>query len=455
MHQKMQNTLTQYFGRRVLVIGLGVSGRAASEFLLKRGAKVCAVDQNRELIDSAEKLAALRLMGLKAVHESDPIDMSVFDFVVVSPGVPPANQVYKAAVAAGLDVIGEVELACRSLSSPCLAITGSNGKTTTTLLVEHVLNCCGKPARALGNVGVPMTQALNEDFEVEGQPIVVAELSSWQLETLRSKVIDAAVILNITANHLDRHKTMDNYAQAKIHIKDCLKPGKKLYMGIQSFRRFNHLLQDTKAKTFGYSHACDIACDGQKVYTQEGVEFILPLDYRGDVSHDVENMMAAFALCREMGISGKQFIEAFASFKKPPHRIEFVRKIGGVAYYDDSKGTNLDAVVKAVQSLKGSTILIAGGVHKGAAYTPWVEAFAGKVRCICAIGQAAEQIKNEIGPHLPVEVFLGFEEAVKYASSQAKEGENVLLSPGCASYDMFKDYQHRGEEFKRIVNSLR
>ena len=176
--------------------------------------------------------------------------------------------------------------------------------------------------------------------------------------------------------------------------------------------------------------------------------------YRGWVTHDVENLLAAYALCKTQGIFSEEFLKAFKTFRKPPHRIEFVRTWRGVNYYDDSKGTSLDAVEKAVLSMKGPTILIAGGLHKGAAYTPWLTAFAGKVRCVCAIGQAAELIQNDLGQELLVKRCGTLEGAVEYASQMARKGDNVLLSPGCASYDMFVSYHHRGEEFQRIVNAL-
>ena len=164
--------------------------------------------------------------------------------------------------------------------------------------------------------------------------------------------------------------------------------------------------------------------------------------------------MASFMLCREMGVSAAQFLEGFKTFKKPAHRIEFVRSVGGVQYYDDSKGTNIDAVIRAVDTLDGSIVLIAGGVDKGTPYTPWISAFNGRVKAICAIGQAAEKIKGDLGRHIPVELFVSLDMAVRHAACLTVSGETVLLSPGCSSYDMFKDYAHRGKEFQRIVNEL-
>jgi len=436
---------------KTLIIGLGLSGRAAAAFMLKRGATVSAVDQNRELLATHEELKTLREKGLETYHEQDPLSISQFDLVVVSPGVPPTNPHYAAALAFGVTVIGEVELASRYLTQTCLGITGSNGKTTTTRLVEHVLNNTGKKALAIGNVGVPITSALDE---LEENEILVAELSSQQLETLQTRILDGAVILNITPNHLDRHGTMEHYAAAKFNIKNCLKKGALLTLHSDCYLAFGHLLGDTPFQTFGYRPGSTFFCDQKGIYYNETLEFLLPESYRDRVSHDVENMLAAYALCRPMGVTPQGFLQAFQTFKKPPHRIEFVARINGVDFYDDSKGTSLDAVAKAVQSLPGQTILIAGGLHKGAPYTPWIKAFQGRVRCICAIGQAAKLIKEDVGQAVPVEIFESLESAVEHAANMAKKGENVLLSPGCASWDMFKDYVHRGDQFKRIVLAL-
>jgi UDP-N-acetylmuramoylalanine--D-glutamate ligase len=447
-----------YQNRKVFIIGLGISGQTAAQFLLEQGAKVSASDKNRALFTS-EPVGRLIQQGMILFSENEDFEINTYDFFVVSPGVPTSNPIYKKALELKKEVIGEVELACRSIKQFFLAITGSNGKTTTTLLVEHVLRKSNLNAKALGNIGVPLTQALlrsvpGDSLVSDSTDIIIAELSSWQLETLESKIIDAAAILNITPNHLDRHHTMEAYAKAKIKIKNCLKNGKKLVMGVESYREFRPLVQNYPTITFGYTSDCDIFCDTKQVFIKDNVEFILPIAYRGIKSHDVENMMAAFALCKEVGISSDKFIEAFGSFKKPPHRIEFVRLLKGVSYYNDSKATNLDAVMKGVQSLKGTTILIAGGVHKGASYHPWICSFNDKVKVICAIGEASQQIKDEVGKNILVEIFSDLKEAVLYASKYATPGENVLLSPGCASYDMFKDYQHRGEEFKHLINSL-
>lgn len=439
--------------KKVLVIGLGLSGRAAARFLMHRGAQVTAVERNLELINTHEEVKELVEKGLSAMHETVIFDVHHFDLVVVSPGVPPSNPHYKAARKAGLEIIGEVELACRYIQQPVIAITGTNGKTTTTLLVAHVLNHAGKPALALGNVGLPLTAELDSDAFALENNILVLELSSFQLDTLHTKVVDVGVVLNITPDHLDRYATMNDYALSKLHLKDCLKPGGKFYLYDVTFQEYKHLLDD-KQLTYGYRPTSTIYCDKNHVYEQKIALFSLPNKYQDVESHDVENLIAAYILCKEMGVTTQQFLEGFSTFKKPAHRLEFVRTIKDIAYYDDSKGTNLDAVIRAVNTLDREIVLIAGGVDKGAAYTPWISAFAGKVKGVFAIGQASKKIKEDLSTSLLVEERTSLEAAVKDATTFAKPGQAILLSPGCSSFDMFRDYAHRGEEFQRIVNTL-
>lgn len=440
---------------KVLVIGLGVSGRSAADFLLAHGANAYGVDSNRELLGSKD-LETLRQKGLKIFHESEELSIKGFKLVVASPGVSPKNRFYEQAIADEIEVIGEVELACRFLKGCFLGITGTNGKTTVTMLVTHVLNESGVNAKALGNVGVPITSGCPNEERASGSSDekYVVELSSYQLDTMRSRCIDAAVILNITPDHLDRYQTMDEYARSKMHIADCLKPNGILYVEEKCYREYGCLLAGFTPMTYGYSSTCDLYTDKKHLIYHGQIECTLPPQYIGKVSHDLENLMASYALCRHAGVTPEQFIKAIASFKKPAHRIEFVREHNGVRFYDDSKGTNIDAVIRAVDTFTGSIILIAGGVDKGAAYTPWIAAFANKVKCVCAIGQAAIKIKQDLAHAIPVILCKSLDEAVAYASCRAEQGETVLLSPGCSSFDMFRDYAHRGHEFQRLVKNL-
>ena len=445
-------------GKTVLVIGLGVSGRAAAQFLLRRGAKVVGIDRNQELLERDRTMADLQIQGLQVCHETyfNMDNLKHFDLVVVSPGISQTNRCYQRALEMGIEVVGEVELALREVPQPCIGITGTNGKTTVTLFVAHVLNTMGLKALAIGNIGIPITSVVDEGSSNDADVFVI-ELSSFQLETLKARCLDSAVLLNITPDHLDRYDSMDAYAKAKISIRNCLKTD-SFFVEEKCYRSFNSLLQSSTGdpSTYGYSADCDIYSDGHAVYMDKKQQFMLPEHYQTKSSHDIENILAAYALCSRHGVSPDQFLSALLSFKKPPHRIEFVRTHGGIHYYDDSKGTNLDAVIRAVESMKGESkiILIAGGVDKGSPYTPWIAAFEGKVKAICAIGQAAKKIENDVGSEIPVTLHDTLELAVGHATILANHGDIVLLSPGCASFDMFKDYAHRGMEFQRIVNAL-
>lgn len=441
--------------KRYLVIGLGISGRSAAELLLKKGAQVAAVDQNRHLLDHNVDIQVLKQRGLKTFSDPSQLEIKDYHTVVVSPGVPQSHPLYVQAKELKIEMLGEVELACQFLKAPAfLGITGTNGKTTVTLLVAHILNAAGMPARALGNVGVAMTSEKALEA-ASANEIIVAELSSYQLETLHSKVLDAAVLLNITPDHLDRYGTMEHYAIAKMHISKCLKPEGPLYIEEQCLKEYGYLLKDFKAKSYGYQSHCDLHTDLKAVYNGENALFPLPQLLHGHKSHDLENIMAAYALCQQMGVTPELFLNGLSTFKKPPHRIEFVCQVKGVDYIDDSKGTNLDAVIRAVETIQKPIILIGGGVDKGAPYSPWIAAFAGKVKSICAIGQAASKIEKDLNHAIPVGIHQSLEEAVRAASKMAKSGDVILLSPGCSSFDMFRDYAHRGEEFQRIANALK
>lgn len=403
----------------VLVVGLGISGRSACEFLLNQGDLVTTTDRNSGTLKETCEVKTLCAKGLNLMEESD---WHPFDLVVVSPGVPQSNPLLIRAKESGIEVIGEIELACRHLNQPLIGVTGTNGKTTVTLMVGHVLNFVGIKARVLGNGGVPLTSEVSQLTD----EIIVCELSSYQLETMHSQVIDAAAILNITPDHLDRYSGMDAYASAKIHIGDCLKPGARLFISPQINCEFGSLLQKHK----------------------ENIELIFYDTYK---SHDDENYMAAFALCSEMGVGLKAFEEAMKTFSKPPHRIEFVCTFKGVRYFNDSKGTNLDAVKRAIEVMEGPVVLIAGGVDKGLSFISSLIPFKNKVKTIIAIGEAKNRIKSELAEHLSVIESDSLESSILQASSIAEEGENVLLSPGCSSFDMFQNFEERGDTFKELV----
>lgn len=403
--------------RKALVLGLGVSGRAAEALLEKLGWSVQGFDDR--------------------LPETHPIDWASLDLVVVSPGVSPEHLVYREAIAQRVPIIGEAELALSQLTGKhqMVAVTGTNGKTTVTLLVAHVLNWVGKKACAVGNVGTALSEYA---LSAKGEEILVVELSSYQLETLKVQAFDAAVILNITPDHLDRYASMKEYAVAKCRLGLLLKPSAPFFVHPQ----VRTLL-----------HSCGIealASHGSSEY----VESFLPVKYREMEKHDADNVRAALALCRVLSVEEGAFFEAFEAFKKPPHRIEFVREVGGVQFFDDSKGTNVDAVLCSVRAMKGPVILIVGGVDKGGSYSVWKEPFTGKIKQMIALGQAAPKIVEELKGDFQIQQVASLEEAVDRAFAAAAPGDCVLLSPACSSYDMFRDYVHRGEVFRKKVLSI-
>jgi len=426
---------------RVLILGMGKSGQAAYLFLKQRGYTVVGTDANRKVMDTLRK---------EGWNVSSDEKVENFEFIVASPGIPQTDPLYKDARLKGKKIVGEAELAFREAKQPCVAITGTNGKTTVTLMVTHILNECGKKARALGNVGEPLTTYfLNPDPE----EIIVAELSSYQLETMDAKAFDAGVILNITPDHLDRYRSMEEYAAAKCRLENCMKAEGALYVNMQLLKEHGHLLK-SNYRTFGSESGAYLWTDKSVVKAVEKVEYFFPEEYRQLGMHDCENALAAWAVCRELGVGSDVFLRGLSSFTKPAHRIEFVTDIEGVFYYDDSKGTNIDATIKAVDAMPGPVILIVGGVDKGVSYAPWKKEFVGKVKRILALGQVADKISRELQNEFPVMIVPTLDDAVELASLEAKKGECVLLSPGCSSFDMFRDYAHRGEEFKRCVHDL-
>lgn len=442
-----------YTGKHVLVMGLGISGRAAAHLLLRQGAKVHGVDRNLAALEQQQHLIQLKQQGLIATLESEVDRALNYDFIVVSPGIPSEHPLLTQAYEVGLEVIGEIELGCRLVKNRIVGITGTNGKTTVTLLITHVLNYCGYKAVALGNVGVPFCQEIET---IDPDVIILLELSSYQLETLSQEILDVGVILNITPDHLERYPGMEAYAATKFKMENCLKKKSLLYLEERILDEYPHLVKHKEViRSYGYAVQNNLYSDLKYVYRERVRLFELPKSLQDRKNHDLENLMAAYGVSSVFEqVKPEKFIEAFELFKKPSHRIEFVAERQGVAYYDDSKGTNIDAVIRAVEYLEGPIILIAGGVDKGSPYTPWLRIFKDRVKYICAIGQAASKIQEQLSCQFPVTITKDLDQAVKKAASLAQKGDIVLLSPGCSSFDMFRDYAHRGEVFQKVVRDL-
>jgi UDP-N-acetylmuramoylalanine--D-glutamate ligase len=390
--------------KTALVIGLGVSGEAAAQLLVKKGFSVTVFDDK------------IKKGPWTFVENPREVDLASFDLVIASPGISPHHSLYARALSEGKKVIGEMELGMQCSKQKAIAITGTNGKTTVTSLIAHILNASGIPARALGNIGTAISSYFLDPHPEE---VLVVEVSSFQLETLNTPCFDIGIILNITPDHLDRYEGMREYAAAKCRLVYCLKEGGTLIVGKEI------------AAIYG-----DLLCNFQTYDEAKG------------------NNEAAWKIAARFGISQDQFNQALATFKIGPHRIEFVAKINGIAYYNDSKGTNVDAVIYALDRMASPVVLIAGGLAKKSSFTYWREKFNGRVRSIVAMGEAKEQIKEELGETTPVILAENLREAVGKATQIAAEGECVLLSPGCASLDMFQNYADRGDQFKQCVLEL-
>ncbi|MCB1113892.1 MAG: UDP-N-acetylmuramoyl-L-alanine--D-glutamate ligase [Chlamydiia bacterium] len=404
------------------ILGLGVTGRAVAACLLDRSFDVVGIEKS-----PGEHLSPLISKGLKISSENDPIAFTPHDTLVISPGISDSHPIIKMAQLKQVKIITEMELAFQASNRPLIGITGTNGKTTTTLLVAHVLNQLGHPAEALGNIGEPLI------LHTESEAIGVLELSSYQLERLRTPKLKAACILNITPDHLERHKTMEAYARAKFNIQALLEEKGRFIVQAHVAEEFKSLMPQN-ALLFS-------EMDERFSHVKEGFE--------------KENLIAAFLLTEIFGISEREFLEAASSFKKPPHRLEWVDIIKDADFWNDSKGTNLDATLKAVKSMKGPVILIVGGVDKGHPYHIWKSGFEGAVKLVIGLGEAKNKIKKDLSGQYPFQEVATLKEAVDVALKASSPGDQVLLSPGCASFDMFKNYEARGDEFKSLVRSLK
>jgi UDP-N-acetylmuramoylalanine--D-glutamate ligase len=420
----------------VAVVGLGKSGLAATELLLERGARVVAIDSS----PSAEMTYRFAEMGVEVRQQSEEAFHGA-QLIVQSPGVP-----LETIPSTHVPVIGEVELAGYYLQGPSIGITGSNGKTTTTALIGHILAYSGIPALVGGNIGTAPTSMVKQSRPDRWN---VLELSSFQLETIYEFRARVGVCLNVTQNHLDRHGTMDRYAAAKARLfetqdENCyavLNAGDPV---VASFAG------RTRAKVVWFGPDC--IQDGRVVMNDEQVMKVEEIPLRG--RHNVENVMAAAAAARIAGASASQVREAVMSFSGVEHRIEFVRNLRGIDYFNDSKATSVDATLKAVDAFPGGLWIILGGKDKGSDYTPLREPLREKARAALLIGASAETIERALSGAVECVRAGDMATAVSIASRRAQAGDTVLLAPACASFDQFQSFEHRGRVFKELVGGL-
>ena len=446
-------------GKRILVFGSGISGIGAVRILEERGAYVTLYDGNDKL--DAKVIREKMGEGSKAeiVLGAFPEELlDKLDMVIISPGVPTDLEIVNRMRACGIPIVGEIELAYQLGKGEVLAITGTNGKTTTTALLGQIMKDAKDSAFIVGNIGIPYTNVVDETRD---DSVIVAEVSSFQLESIEAFCPKVSAILNITPDHLNRHHTMEAYIEAKMNVAKNQGSDDVCVLNYEDevLREFGKTLP-AQVLYFSSQRKLDKGIyleDGNIIYRNPDecvVCNVKELQLLG--THNYENVMAAVAMAASYGIPMDSIRKTIKAFAGVEHRIEFVAEKNGVTYYNDSKGTNPDAAIKGIQAMIRPTWLIGGGYDKQSSYKEWIESFDGKVKKLILIGQTKEKIAKEAEECGFTDVLLldTFEDAVLTAAKMAKPGDAVLLSPACASWGMFKNYEERGDKFKEIVNSL-
>lgn len=446
--------------KKVLVFGLGISGIGAGKILEAHGADVVLYDGNQKLTEEKVRKQLGEDSNARIVIGEFPEEiLENLDMTVLSPGVPTDLPVIEKMRKQGVTVIGEVELAYQYGKGDVLAITGTNGKTTTTTLLGEIMKNYQDNVYVVGNIGTPYTTAASL---MTDDTITVAEMSSFQLESIVDFRPRVSAILNFTPDHLNRHHTMEAYVNAKKNIAKNQTEDDYCILNYEDelTREFG---KEVKAKVLYFSSQRKLEEgiyleDGNIIYhygnVSEKICHVDELQILG--THNHENVMAACAMAEVYGVPVEKIRESVKAFKGVEHRIEYVIEKDGVAYYNDSKGTNPDAAIKGIQAMNRPTVLIGGGYDKGSEYTEWINSFDGKVKKLILIGDTKEKIAEDARKcgFTDYEFADTFEEAVLTAAKIAESGEAVLLSPACASWDMFPSYEVRGEKFKEIVKSL-
>ncbi|MGP8246185.1 MAG: UDP-N-acetylmuramoyl-L-alanine--D-glutamate ligase [Bryobacteraceae bacterium] len=434
-----------------LVVGMRLSGMASAELLVREGAQVRATDlKPLDALGPAEEL--VKRLGIPFARQTAAVFEDA-ELIVLSPDVPADLAALEAARRRGARVIGEVELAAPFLKGRTIGITGSNGKTTTTSLVGHILRAAGREVQVGGNIGTPVT-AMIESSRAHGWNVL--ELSSFQLETIAEFRADIGLALNVTQNHLDRHHTFENYAAAKRRLFETMTPADCAVLNAEdpvcaSFAKHTvatvRWFNGARAMEAGaYRHGGELILEGRPLMGADEI----PL--RG--GHNVENVLAAALAAARAGVSHAEIAAAVKTFHAVEHRLEFVRKLGGVDFYNDSKATSVDATLKALDAFAGGLWVILGGKDKGLDYAPLRAPLAAKARAVLLIGAAAPKIASALAGAAPLVEAGALERAVRTAYARAAPGDTVLLAPACASFDQFRSFEHRGETFKEIVGRL-
>jgi UDP-N-acetylmuramoylalanine--D-glutamate ligase len=438
-------------GIKALVVGMKRSGIASADLLAQQGAAVRATDLKPlgALPEARETVERLRI----PFTQQSPEVFEGVDLIVLSPDVPADLPPLVSARSRGVKVIGEVELAAPFLKGRNIGITGSNGKTTTTSLIGHILRESGVPAQVGGNIGTPVT-AMAANSRDGGWNVV--ELSSFQLETIEKFRAHIALALNVTQNHLDRHHTFENYAAAKRRLFETQQAGDEAVLNADdpvsasyakgAVARVNWFSGSREVSPGAYLAGGRLMLDGK------------PLIDAGEIPirgrHNVENVLAASIAAARAGVSHEAIAAAVRTFRAVEHRLEFVRRLDGIDFYNDSKATSVDATLKAIDAFDGRLWVILGGKDKGLDYGVLREPLAAKAHAVLLIGAAAAKIACQLNGAVPLVEAKTLDAAVAHAYCNGSPGDTVLLAPACASFDQFRSFEHRGEVFKELVNKL-
>ncbi len=441
-----------FTNKQILVIGAGLSGLAACRFLLAKGAKITLSD-NKPLAELNQEAQELIAQGIEFLGQEQAPTAFPWQLVIKSPGIPPTNPLVSALSAKGIEIWGEVELAYRLIKAPFIAITGTNGKTTTTSLIGYILEQAGHKVLVAGNIGEPIINHVEEEYDY-----IVAETSSFQLDNTLSFKPKVAVMMNITPDHLNHHGNMENYVAAKQKILNNQTADDFAVLNIDD-QLIKPLAKTASSKLIAFSQEAEVDgafCDADNLYFKENgqkVHVIAKKDIYIKGSHNHQNALAALAATKSLGLSLEHIAACLKSFLGVEHRQEFVCEIDGVAYINDSKGTNPDAVIKALEAIERPIVLIAGGYDKSADFGPLMAMLKSRARHITVMGQTADKLlaaaaKADITAITRVN---DMAEAVATARKYAQKGDAILLSPACAAWGMFTNFEERGRIFKSLI----
>ena len=438
----------RYKNQNIAVLGAGLSGSAGALLLKSEGAHVTVLDSAEEKNLLKSTIDNLRSQDVRVICGAlADKDSSTYQMTVLSPGIDPASRLARNLSSHKINMIGELELGWRSCELPVIALTGTNGKTTTTELVAQMLNACGQQTIACGNIGKPLSEVAREKKQFD---VLTVEVSSFQLETIQSFRPSISLWLNFAPDHLDRYRSVTDYRAAKLRIFEN-QTADDLAI-VNAVER----LPGIRARTITFSAYVDQAdfrlSEGAIIYQNEAVLRLSDTKLRG--LHNIENLMATLAAGMARGLSFREMMPPLCNYEPRPHRCEFVREVGGVAYVNDSKATNLDAVEKALRAQTKPVILIAGGKDKGFTFDPLRPLIEEKVKSTILIGEMAESIRRSWSGVASSDIANSLADAVERAHATAEPGEVVLFSPGTSSFDMFKSYADRGDQFRALVQAL-